>query len=75
MTAHTLAEKILDISKERQVITITHLPQIAEKAEHHFQIKKGIKNNITTTTIHLLDEQPLKEKEYLRMSGKKLRNY
>ncbi len=40
-----------------QVITITHLPQIAGKAQHHYSVFKQSKNNITYSNIKFLDHQ------------------
>ena len=41
-TAGMVADKMSAISKEHQVISITHLPQIAAMADTHFLIEKGI---------------------------------
>lgn len=40
-----------------QVITITHLPQIAGKAQHHYSVFKQSKNNVTYSNIKFLDHQ------------------
>ena len=50
-TAQMMAEKIARIALYRQVICITHLPQIAAMADAHFYISKETKNNKTFTTI------------------------
>ncbi len=50
-TAQMMAEKIARIALYRQVICITHLPQIAAMADAHFYISKETKNNKTYTTI------------------------
>lgn len=70
MTAHKLATKLQKIATHQQVITITHLPQIAEKASHHFQLKKGVSEQKTTTNIHLLSNNQERETELQRMAGK-----
>ncbi len=57
-TAWKVSEKLGMLSRERQVICITHLPQIAAMADIHFYIEKKVKNGITKTAI-----SPLKEKE------------
>ena len=44
------------LSKQRQVISITHQPQIAGKADAHFYVYKQIKNNAVLTNITLLDK-------------------
>ncbi len=46
-TGEKVAEKLLDISRYRQVICITHLPQIASLPGEHFVVEKTIKDNKT----------------------------
>jgi DNA repair protein RecN (Recombination protein N) len=53
-TAEFVAQKLQDLAIENQVICITHLPQIASFATHHFKIEKAIKNNRTFTTVKKL---------------------
>jgi DNA repair protein RecN (Recombination protein N) len=53
-TAEFVAQKLQDLAMENQVICITHLPQIASFATHHFKIEKTIKNNRTYTTVKKL---------------------
>ena len=57
-TAEKVGEKLQKIAKNHQVILITHLPQIAAKADHHFLIEKTVEDGATHTGIH-----PLAEKE------------
>ncbi len=45
-----------DLSKKRQIICITHQPQIAGKASAHFFVYKEIKGEAIKTNIRLLDE-------------------
>lgn len=67
-TAQMMAEKIASISLYRQVICITHLPQIAAMADAHFYIKKETKDNKTFTIIDELDYDA-KVAEIARMSS------
>ena len=53
-TANRVAKKMKDIAMSHQVICITHLPQIAAAADHHFLIKKGVDSGVTTSNIALL---------------------
>ena len=55
MTAGKVATKLNKISKNHQVICITHLPQIAAMADNHFVIKKTVENDRTITSITDLD--------------------
>jgi len=56
-TAWKVSEKLGIIGREHQVICITHLPQIAAMADHHFMIEKQQSAERTTTTLTALDEQ------------------
>jgi len=49
--AQAIAEKIAMIATHSQVLCISHLPQVAAMADHHYLIKKEIKNDRTTTKI------------------------
>lgn len=50
-----LAEKLQQVSKNRQVICVTHLPQIAAYAANHLVVVKGEKEGRTFTSASLLD--------------------
>lgn len=54
-TAQVVGEKINKISKNHQVICISHLPQIAALADMHFAISKKSTNNKTSVKIKKLD--------------------
>lgn len=61
-TAEKVGEKLQKIAKNHQVILITHLPQIAAKADHHFLIEKTVENGVTHTGIHpLTDKESIEE--------------
>ena len=61
-TAQRVAEKLCTLSQKRQVICITHLPQIAAMADVHFMIEKAVQDNKTVTSIYrLLDTQCVEE--------------
>lgn len=55
--AQKVAEKLALIAKVHQVISITHLPQIAAMADNHYLIEKNAINNKTVTSITKLDEK------------------
>ena len=54
--AEKVAEALVDLSTEKQVICITHLPQIASKADHHIYVHKSIKNEQTDVMVRYLTE-------------------
>ena len=67
-TAQKVSEKMALIGKSRQVICITHLPQIASMADAHYLIEKSVQGCTTTTGIRKLT--PAQEVEELaRMLG------
>lgn len=61
-----VAEKMCNISRHKQVIAITHLPQLASMADYHYFIEKYEKDNKTFTKIELLMEP---ERELARVLG------
>jgi DNA repair protein RecN (Recombination protein N) len=50
-TAECIAAKLLELSKRHQIICITHLPQIASFAPHHYRIEKRMEKERTYTTV------------------------
>lgn len=69
-TAQKVAELLGKISKDRQVICISHLPQIVSMADTHFLIEKDTDQSSTHTDIFMLDEEA-SIKEIARMLGGK----
>ena len=67
-TAQKVSEKMATISKDHQVILVTHLPQIAAMADSHFEISKKAENGRTITSIKELSEQEI-VLELARMLG------
>lgn len=67
-TAQAVAEKILLIGQSRQVLCVTHLPQIASLARRHFYIEKQVVNGRTEVSVR---ELPMNERveELARMLG------
>lgn len=60
--AQAIAEKIFKISRDSQVLCITHLPQVAAVADHHYFISKEIKEGRTETHVTpLIKKQRIKE--------------
>lgn len=53
-TAQVVGEKILDLSKKRQIIAISHLPQIASLANNHILIKKEDIEDLTISSTEKL---------------------
>lgn len=67
-TAMKVAEKMAKISRNHQVICISHLSQIVAMADSHYLIKKTADENSTTTSIKKLTRQQSIE-ELVRING------
>lgn len=68
MTLNKVAEKIQSLSDKRQIILITHWPQLAAKAQKHFQIKKEIRQDKTFTLCEPITGKS-RMQELARMAG------
>jgi DNA repair protein RecN (Recombination protein N) len=66
--ANAVANKIANLSKDKQVLCVTHLPVIAAKAKHHYVVDKSYKNNRTITIISKANGEN-RVKELMRMIG------
>ena len=66
--AQKVAEKLLAVSRGRQVLCVTHLPQIAALAENHLLISKSVRQERTYTQVTPLDTDGRVE-ELARMIG------
>jgi len=69
-TGHAVGEKMRQIAKNRQVLCITHLPQVAAPASAHYVATKQTKGNRTVSEIALL-AKPERVNELARMLGGK----
>ena len=68
VAAQRVGEKLAKLAENRQVLCVTHLPQIAVMAATHFSINKSIKDGRTYTHVEELDFEGRK-KELARLSG------
>ena len=66
-TAHAVADTLRRLAERAQVVTITHLPQIATVADRHFRVEK-VPGDPTHTRIELLDDAQRRD-ELERMLG------
>lgn len=55
--AQVVANKLYDISNSKQVLAVTHLPQLASMADVHFLIAKSTDNGRTNTNVTLLNKE------------------
>jgi DNA repair protein RecN (Recombination protein N) len=64
--AEVVGRLLKEVSKDRQVLCITHLPQIAACADHHFTVEKKVKEGRTSSRVELLSESA-RTRELARM--------
>jgi len=67
-TARAVGERLRSLGDERQVLCITHLPQVASQAETHFRIEKDVGGRQATAEVSLVDGEELVA-EIVRMLG------
>jgi DNA repair protein RecN (Recombination protein N) len=67
-TANAVGEKMKQIAAQRQVLCITHLPQVAAPADAHYVVTKLVKEGRTISEIQLLDKKA-RITELARMLG------
>ena len=68
--ASKVANLLKDIASKHQIISITHLPQIAAKGNHHLFVSKSMINGKTVTNVDALNEASRIEEIATMLSGK-----
>ena len=63
-----MAEKLAQVSRRKQVLCVTHLPQLAAMADTHFSVEKGERGGRTYTEVILLNREQRKA-ELARITG------
>ena len=66
--AQKVAEKMARISRCKQVLCVTHLPQLAAMADTHFSVEKGERDGRTYTAVQRLDREQRRQ-ELARLTG------
>ena len=64
-----LGKALAELAKSRQVLCVTHLPQMASFAKHHWVIRKSVAKGRTRTTITRLTEAERASPSWRRCSG------
>ena len=67
--AQKVAEKLADVARSKQVLCVTHLPQLAAMADVHFSVEKGERAGRTYTQVERLDRSRRKEELARLTSG------
>lgn len=71
-TADFVARKLQQLARRHQVLCITHLPQIASAAGHHFRIEKKTEKDRTFTTVKKLKDRDRPEEIARLIAGARL---
>ncbi len=66
--ATVIGRRLRALGAFRQVLCVTHLPQVASQAEHHLLVEKSVRRNRTITSVRKLDQYARRE-EVARMLG------
>ena len=66
--AEIVGQKLRSLSQNRQVMCVTHLPQVAAQAHHHLYVEKNHETDITSSQVRLLNETERVD-ELARMLG------
>ncbi len=70
--AEAVGKKLKSLSRSSQVLCVTHLPQIATFADHHYLIEKKAVGGRTRTSVHLITGEERTEEVARMLSGAKL---
>ncbi len=66
--AEMVGRRLAEVARDRQVLCVTHLPQVASLANHHIRISKVTDGKATRTGAHVLDQEERVD-ELARMLG------
>jgi DNA repair protein RecN (Recombination protein N) len=67
--ASAIGERLARLAKDSQVLVVTHSPQVAARAAHHYRIEKAHDGNSTTTTVRRLSAEERREEIARMLSG------
>ena len=68
-TADAVGERLARLAHERQVIVVTHAPQIAARADHHFLVEKLAEDDHTSVSVRELDSEERREEIARMLAG------
>ena len=70
--AQKVAQKLAQVSRRKQVLCVTHLPQLAAMADDHFSVEKGERQGRTFTDVVALDFDQRKAEVARLTSGERV---
>jgi DNA repair protein RecN (Recombination protein N) len=68
-TAAAVGERLVRLARHVQILAVTHSPQVAARAQHHFRVAKQTSAGNTTTTVQELDAKMRREEIARMLSG------
>ena len=68
-TASAIGDHLAELARSRQVLSITHSPQVAAKAAHHWKIEKSHAGTTTSTQVHQLTMEERAEEVARMLAG------
>lgn len=68
-TADAVGERLARLSKEKQILVVTHSPQVAARANHHWIVRKGGSDVVTTDVTPLIERKERCEEIARMLSG------
>jgi DNA repair protein RecN (Recombination protein N) len=66
--AHTVGQLLRQLGRDRQVLAVTHLPQVAACGDHHLLVSKRQSGRSTHSTVSVIDQEQ-RVREVARMLG------
>ncbi|WGF86203.1 DNA repair protein RecN [Marinivivus vitaminiproducens] len=66
-TADAVGERLARLAADRQVLVVTHAPQIAARADQHWRVSKAVEGERTRVTVEPLDDGAERREEVARM--------
>ena len=67
--ASAIGERLARLAEKHQVLVVTHSPQVAARAAHHYRIAKSVEDGTTRTTVAKLDDKERREEIARMLSG------
>jgi DNA repair protein RecN (Recombination protein N) len=67
--ASAIGERLARLAQRSQVLVVTHSPQVAARAAHHYRIEKGHGDSGSRTTVRKLEETERREEIARMLSG------
>ncbi|HXE15990.1 MAG TPA: DNA repair protein RecN [Stellaceae bacterium] len=68
-TAASVGDRLRRLAKDRQILVVTHSPQVAALGQDHWRVEKSRKGNATVTTAQRLDAEERREEIARMLSG------